>query len=68
MKCYVFMSEPAGSAYSELVEFCCLLASKMILVVRDPQIKPGDAIRQKLARLEACRVSGNPGQSKPVLT
>lgn len=56
MDCYIFMSEPTGSAYSELVEFCCLIASKMILVLRDPQIAPGDAIKQKLDRLEACRV------------
>lgn len=56
MNCYIFAIEPMGAAYAELVAFCCLLASKMILIVRDPQKDPGDAIKQKLARLEACRI------------
>jgi hypothetical protein len=56
MKCYVFVSEPAGSEYADLIDFCCSLASKMILVVRDPQIRPGDAIRQRLAKLQPYRI------------
>ena len=52
MKCYVFLREPAGSEYADLIDFCCSLASKMILVVRDPQVDPGHAIRQRLAQLQ----------------
>lgn len=56
MNCYVFVNEPAGSKYADLIDFCCTLASKMILVVRDPQIDPGDAIKQRLAEFQPHRI------------
>lgn len=56
MNCYVFTTEPDGVAYAELVELCCCLTSKFILVVRDPQIDPGARIEQHLARLSDHRV------------
>jgi hypothetical protein len=66
MDCYVFTSEPEGAAYAELVEFCCSVASKMILVVRDPEKDSGARIKEKLARLnefhvEAVRAREWPG-------
>lgn len=51
MECYVFTAEPSGSAYTQLVGFCCSLTSTMLLVVRDPQIDPGESIKSKLALL-----------------
>jgi hypothetical protein len=66
MNCYVLLSEPAGSVYRDLVDFCCLLSSRMILVVRDPHIDCGDSIRGHLAELrqhlvEVARVREWPG-------
>ncbi|WP_437678723.1 hypothetical protein [Sorangium sp. So ce131] len=51
MDCYVFTDEPRGSVYGELMDFCCSIASTMLLVVRDPQIDPGASIKAKLALL-----------------
>jgi hypothetical protein len=52
LECYVFRAEPDGADYADLIEFCCEHSTKMILVVRDPQIDPGSGIKAKLARLE----------------
>lgn len=51
MECYVFSMEPAGATYRDLIKFCCSLASKMLLVVRDPDMDPGVKIRSVLTRL-----------------
>lgn len=56
MNCYVFTTEPDAVAHTELVELCCCLASKFILVVRDPERDPGARIEQKLARLSKHRL------------
>ena len=52
MECYVFSTEPAGAMYRDLIKFCCASASKMLLVVRDPDKEPGAEIRSVLARLQ----------------
>ena len=49
--CYVFAEEPSGPAYGELVDFCCMVASTMLLVVRDPQLDPGESIQATLDQL-----------------
>jgi hypothetical protein len=54
--CYVFTTEPEGASYVELVAFCCSLASKMILVKRDPDIGPGAGISEKLAQLSEFQI------------
>ncbi|WP_231864420.1 MULTISPECIES: hypothetical protein [Sorangium] len=48
MDCYVFTDEPGGVVYGQLVEFCCMIAPTMLLVVRDPQLDPGDSIKSQL--------------------
>lgn len=52
MECYVFSTEPSGARYQDLIKFCCSIASKMLLVVRDPEKEPGVKISSVLARLE----------------
>lgn len=52
MDCYVFSSEPADATYRDLIKFCCSIASEMLLVVRDPALDPGAAIRGMLDRLD----------------
>jgi hypothetical protein len=51
MECYVFTAEPSGSAYAQLIDFCCSLSSTMLLVVRDPQLGPGESIKSRLTML-----------------
>ncbi|XYH95619.1 hypothetical protein ACMHYB_48765 [Sorangium sp. So ce1128] len=48
MDCYVFTDEPTGVVYGQLIDFCCLMAPTMLLVVRDPQLDPGDSIKSQL--------------------
>lgn len=49
MECYIFTVEPSGSAYAQLIDFCCSLTSTMLLIVRDPQTTIGESIKSKLA-------------------
>jgi hypothetical protein len=65
MECYVFQVEPEGPEYRDLMEFCCQHATKMSLVVRDPQIDPGSAIRARLAQLEPYLVESGLAQEWP---
>jgi hypothetical protein len=51
MECYVFTSEPVGSSYFQLLDYCCSVAAEVILVVRDPDMDPGDPIKRELAGL-----------------
>ena len=51
MDCYVFSQEPSEATYLQLIEFCCSMASRMLLVVRDPQMDPGAEIEGKLSLL-----------------
>lgn len=37
MKCFVFSAEPAGPEYRALVDFCCSVATRMMMVVPDPR-------------------------------
>jgi hypothetical protein len=52
MNCYVFSAEPTDGTYRDLIKFCCSIASKMLLVVRDPEKEPGAEILGVLNRLE----------------
>lgn len=52
MECYVFSVEPADTNYRDLIKFCGSIASKMLLVVRDPEKDPGAEILSVLTRLE----------------
>jgi len=52
MECFVFSVPPKGRVYLELVQFGCSVASKLLLVVRDPQIDPGEGIRGALLTLQ----------------
>jgi hypothetical protein len=56
MNCYVLTSAPEGTAYAELVAFCCSLASKMILVVRDAERSPDPRIEERLMGLQEFRI------------
>ncbi|HRI48934.1 MAG TPA: hypothetical protein PLW65_02025 [Pseudomonadota bacterium] len=52
--------------YRDLIKFCCSSASKMLLVVRDPEQEPGAEIRGVLSRLnpfllESVRTNTWPG-------
>ena len=51
MECFVFAAEPSGTAYEELIDFCCSAGSTMLLVVRDPQRDPGESIKAILNAL-----------------
>lgn len=51
MDCYVFTQEPTQATYLQLIDFCCSMASQMLLVVRDPQLDPGEEIASKLSSL-----------------
>jgi hypothetical protein len=52
MECYVFSTPPNSRVYVELVQFGCAVASQLLLVVRDPQIDPGERIRGALLTLQ----------------
>jgi hypothetical protein len=52
MECYTFVVEPTDAVYQDLIRFCCSIASKMLLVVRDPEKEPGAKISGILSQLE----------------
>ncbi|WP_437525279.1 hypothetical protein WME79_37935 [Sorangium sp. So ce726] len=53
LDCYVFRDEPRGFVYGQLMDFCCLIATTMLLVVRDPHVDPGDSIKSQLDLLSS---------------
>lgn len=43
--CLVFSEEPVGPLYRELVDFCCSVATELMLVVREPAPPIEEALR-----------------------
>jgi hypothetical protein len=55
VNCYVLTTEAEGDDYAQLIEFCCSIASKMLVVVRDPGRTPDPRTEEKLAALSSFR-------------
>lgn len=51
MDCYIFKKQVSGNSYADLVNFCCAVSSRMILVVRDPETHPADSLQSILDSL-----------------
>jgi hypothetical protein len=63
--CHTFDAPPTGPVYQQLVEFGSSVASKALLVVRDPEIEPGVSIRSQLAILRPFLRAAVPAREWP---